>query len=79
MFDFKFPTKILGISSHLTKREEEITVLIAEGLSSKEIAKKLFISIKTVETHRTKIMEKLQVNNIAEVVRYAIKTGLIQA
>ncbi len=63
-------------SSQLTKRETEIVALIAEGMSSKEIAEKLFISIKTVETHRAHIMEKLECRNSAEIIRYAIKSGM---
>lgn len=60
----------------LTHREKEIIALIAKGMSSKEIAEKLFISLKTVETHRSHIMEKLGVRSLADMVRYAIKSGL---
>lgn len=63
--------------SPLTIREKEIVALIAEGLSSKEIAERLFISVKTVEKHRTNIMEKLGFKGMAEVVRYAIKNRLV--
>ena len=63
----------------LTDREREILALIAEGLSNQEIATKLFISIKTVQTHRTHIMEKLDLHNRAQLVRYAIRKGLIEA
>jgi len=63
----------------LTDREREILALIAEGLSNQEIAQKLFISIKTVQTHRTHIMEKLDLHNRAQLVRYAIRKGLIEA
>lgn len=62
----------------LTEREREILTLIAEGLSNQEIAQKLFISIKTVQTHRTHIMEKLDLHNRAQLVRYAIRKGLIE-
>ncbi|MDQ7849574.1 MAG: response regulator transcription factor [Armatimonadota bacterium] len=62
----------------LTEREREILALIAEGLSNQEIAQKLFISIKTVQTHRTHIMEKLDLHNRAQLVRYAIRKGLIE-
>jgi DNA-binding NarL/FixJ family response regulator len=51
--------------------------LLAEGLSSKEIAKKLFISPKTVENHRANIMNKLDLHSTIELVRYAAKIGLI--
>ncbi len=63
----------------LTEREREILALIAEGLSNQEIAQKLYISIKTVQTHRTHIMEKLDLHNRAQLVRYAIRKGLIEA
>jgi len=62
----------------LTDREREILALIAEGLSNQEIAQKLYISIKTVQTHRTHIMEKLDLHNRAQLVRYAIRKGLIE-
>ncbi len=64
--------------STLTTREVEIVALIASGLSSKEIATKLFISVKTVETHRANIMDKLGVKNLPELVRYAIRTGIVE-
>lgn len=56
----------------LTKREEEIVALVAKGLTSQDIAKKLFISPRTVETHRARIMDKLGVNNAAGLVRFAL-------
>ncbi|PKP52946.1 MAG: DNA-binding response regulator [Bacteroidetes bacterium HGW-Bacteroidetes-1] len=62
----------------LTERETEILKLIASGLSNKEIGDKLFISHRTVDTHRTNLMKKLEVNNIAGLIRYAIKNGYIQ-
>jgi len=64
-------------SEKLTTREQEILRLLAEGLSSKEIAKKLFISPKTVENHRANIMNKLDLHSTLELVRYAAKLGLI--
>ncbi len=63
--------------SSLTPREEEILTLIALGLSNKQIAAKLFISVKTVETHRTKVMQKLDLHCVADLVRYAMKAGLV--
>lgn len=63
----------------LTPREREILTLIAEGLSNQEMAKRLFISIKTVQTHRAHIMEKLGLHDRTELVRYAIRKGLIKA
>lgn len=62
----------------LTKREIEILKLIAEGLSSQEIADKLFISLRTVETHRLNINQKLDVKNTAGLVKEALKRGLIE-
>ena len=61
----------------LTPREQEITVLLAEGYSAKETAAKLFISPKTVENHRTSIMNKLGIHSTLELVRYAARLGLI--
>jgi len=61
----------------LTRREQEILRLIAEGQSSKEIADRLYISPKTVENHRTNIMAKLDLHSTMEMVRYAARLGLI--
>jgi DNA-binding NarL/FixJ family response regulator len=61
----------------LTKREKEVLKLIADGLSSQEIADKLFISLRTVETHRLNLNQKLDVKNTAGLVKEAIKRGLI--
>ena len=61
----------------LTKREVEILQLIAEEYSNPEIAEKLFISIRTVDTHRRNLIEKLNVKNTAGLVKYAIKHGVI--
>jgi len=61
----------------LTAREQEILRLLAEGLSAKEIAQKLFISPKTVENHRANLMNKLDLHSTIELVRYAAKLGLI--
>lgn len=61
----------------LTSREQEILVLLAEGLSAKEIAEKLFISPRTVENHRSSIMRKLDLHSNHELIRYAARLGLI--
>jgi len=61
----------------LSDRETEVLQLIAEGFSNKEIGGKLFISHRTVDTHRTNLMKKLNVNNIAGLISYAIKRGLV--
>jgi|JI10StandDraft_1071094.scaffolds.fasta_scaffold11375_5 two-component system nitrate/nitrite response regulator NarL len=60
----------------LTEREIEIISCIAEGLSNKEIGDKLFISHRTVDTHRTNLMNKLNLHNIAGIVKFAIVNGL---
>jgi two-component system response regulator NreC len=61
----------------LTEREKEILSLIAEGYSNKEIGDKLFISHRTVDTHRTNLMRKLDVHNIAGLIKFALKNGLV--
>lgn len=61
----------------LTEREIDILKLIAEGLSNKEVGDKLFISHRTVDTHRTNLMKKLDVHNIAGLIKFAIKNGMI--
>ncbi len=62
----------------LTPREREVLQLIAEGHTTKEVAQRLGISVKTGETHRTHIMEKLEIHDTAGLVRYAIRQGIIQ-
>jgi len=66
-------------AARLTAREREIVRLVAEGNSSKTIAIMLGISMKTVDTHRTAAMRKINVRSVADVVRYAIRTKLIEA
>ena len=61
----------------LTSREREILTLIAEGHTSRQIADMLYISLKTVQGHRTKIMEKLNTHNRAELIKYAVRKGLV--
>jgi DNA-binding NarL/FixJ family response regulator len=63
----------------LTAREREILQLLAEGCTNKLVASRLGISVKTVETHRARIMRKLKMCSVADVVRYAIRNGLILA
>lgn len=67
-----------GPESILTPREEEILKLIAEGNSSKEIAEALVISVKTVDRHRTNILQKLGMRDRIELTRYAIRAGLVE-
>lgn len=64
--------------AELTARERETAQLLAEGLSNKEIAARLDISVKTAETHRTNIMRKIGAHSLADVVRYAIRNGIVQ-
>jgi DNA-binding NarL/FixJ family response regulator len=65
------------LNIRLTSRETEILKLITEGFTNKEIGKKLFISHKTVDTHRTNLMKKVEVNNIAGLINFAIKNEII--
>lgn len=65
-------------SLNLTAREKEVLKLIANGLQNKEIAEKLFLSIRTVEAHRDSIKKKLKINSTAGLIKYAIKIGLIE-
>lgn len=65
--------------SPLTLRQQEILTLISNGYATKEIAQQLNISIKTVEAHRANIMDRLGIYDVAGLVRYALKTGLIEA
>lgn len=62
----------------LTIREQEVLQLVAEGKTAKEIAHLLGMSVKTAETHRSRIMEKLDIHDIAGLVRYAIRRGIIE-
>ncbi|HIF93245.1 MAG TPA: response regulator transcription factor [Myxococcales bacterium] len=67
-----------GISM-LTERERGVLKLIAEGLSSKEIASDLGVSLKTIDSHRSNLMEKLDIHKVSGLVRFAIRVGLIEA
>ena len=61
----------------LTPRQREVLQLIAEGLTTKEIASRLDLSMKTVETHRTELMQRLGIHGVAGLVRYAIRAGIV--
>lgn len=67
----------LGSAVELTARQREVLQLVAEGRSTKEIARMLGVSIKTVETHRTELMRRLDIHDVAGLVRYAIRRGLV--
>jgi len=66
-------------SELLTPRQREILQLIAEGLTTKAIADRLRVSVKTVETHRSQLMERLNIHDVPGLVRYAIRIGLVRA
>lgn len=73
----KEKSKTAEIQIDFTQREIEIIKLLADGLTNKEIGSKLFISHRTVDTHRTNIMKKVSVNNVAGLISFAIKNGLV--
>src|SRR5467141_3027343 len=66
-------------SDNLTPRQRQVLQLIAGGHSTKEIAYRLELSVKTVETHRAQLMDRLQIRDIAGLVKYAIRNGLVTA
>jgi DNA-binding NarL/FixJ family response regulator len=78
LMDFVRCTACEGSLERLTPRQREVLRLLALGNSTKKIALLLKISPKTIETHRTLLMERLDMHDIASLVRYAIKTGLIR-
>jgi len=67
------------VDDELTERQVEILTLIAQGKSAKEIAFELGLSPKTVDVHRARIMERLRLNDIASLTRYAVRKGLVKA
>jgi DNA-binding NarL/FixJ family response regulator len=72
------PNEKMGRLDTLTPREKEVCTLLAYGHTNAEIAKKLFISLRTVETHRTNLMGKLDLKSRAELVRFAIDNGMLK-
>jgi two-component system response regulator NreC len=76
----RYVTRSIGVESSafsiLTQREREVLQLLSESMTTKEVAFHLHVSIKTVETHRRNIMEKLSVHTITDLVKYAIREGL---
>ena len=66
-------------STQLTPRQREVLQLIAEGQSTKEIARRLDLSVKTVDTHRSQLMRQLDIHEVAGLVRHAMRIGLISA
>jgi len=71
------PKKDPSASSILTMREREVLQLIVEGNTVKQIAERLYLSIKTIHTHRNQIMQKLNMHSTAELTKFAIREGLI--
>jgi len=71
------PEKDGSTRSLLTSRELEVLQLLAEGKSTKQIALRLDLSIKTIESHRNKVMQKIDVSNIADLTKYALREGII--
>ena len=61
----------------MTPRQREILQLVAEGLGTRQIAERLFLSVKTVETHRAQIMQRLDIRDVPGLVRFAIRHGLL--
>jgi DNA-binding NarL/FixJ family response regulator len=77
LFDSKSVVVAHGEGTELTSREVEVVRLVARGLSNREIAATLQISVKTVETHKARINEKMQFSSRADLVRYSLRTGLL--
>ena len=75
---FLHPTTEVEGSDRLTPREREVVRLLTKGKSNKEVASALKISVKTVEAHRANIMHKLNLPSFAELVHYAIRTGIVE-
>lgn len=75
----KRPEQARAASDPLTPREREVLKLIADGMTNREIADELVLSLSTVQTHRLHIMEKLNLHNRTELVKYAIRRGLIES
>ena len=73
----KAPGPSHASGSMLTPREREVLQLLAEGMAAKEVAVHLNVSVKTVETHRRNMMEKLNMRSIAELTKYAVREGLV--
>ena len=74
---FDFSKEIAEAPGELTPRQIEVLTLIAHGSSTREVASALNIAVKTVETHRAQLMERLNIHDVAGLVRYAIKKGLV--
>ena len=73
------PTEETPPGAPLTPREREVLQLLAEGKTNKEVAAALGIGLKTVETHRMNLMAKLGLHSVVDLVRYAIRNGIVNA
>ena len=73
----KFGTGVRPVKDHLGDREEQVLRLIADGYSSKEIARNLLIAPSTVEVHRRNIMRKIGLHKVADLTRYAIRNQMV--
>ena len=71
------PDDVRSRYARLTPRQREVLQLVAEGLRTRDIAERLGISVKTVEAHRTNIMQRLDVHELAGVVRFAVRAGIV--
>jgi DNA-binding NarL/FixJ family response regulator len=65
--------------AELTPRQREVLQLVAEGRTTRQIAQELGVSVKTVETHRAQLMDRLDIHDIAGLVRFAVRTGVVSA
>jgi two-component system response regulator NreC len=70
------PQRVSRVTAELTPREREVLQLLAEGRTTKKIASQLNVSVKTVETHRRQVMEKLDIHSVAELTKWAVREGL---
>ena len=77
-FSKKTIEKDYQLTEPLTERELEILALLCEGLSPREIADKIYLSPRTVETHKKNIMQKMEVNSIGKLISVALKNNLIK-
>ena len=73
------PTTSVGAVETLSARELEVARLVAEGYSSKEIADRLDLSVRTVEKHRANIMDKIKVSEVASLVRWCVQAGIVKS
>jgi len=71
------PPKVVPRPPHLSRREREVLSLVAQGFSTREVALRLGIGVKTVETHRARIMDRLDIDSVAGLTKYAITRGLL--